>query len=189
VSAILFVLGLAATRAWLNARDASVYLAATLEAQSRIVAQANQRQQQRNAALAEQLQTIEQARRRVNTPARAAAELPLALPRTTRPVVVEIPPPTIENPVPPALLTIAQDDLEPLHGYLLDCRACQVSLAATRENLFDERLKLEAVTTQRDVAIAASRGGGFWSRLGANFKWFAVGAALGAGLAAAAAPF
>jgi hypothetical protein len=76
------ILGLAilAARSWLAAHDAAVHLAATLEAQERVLAQATERQRQRDAELAAALAGIEQAKRRVNTPARAAAEIPQLLP-------------------------------------------------------------------------------------------------------------
>jgi hypothetical protein len=71
-------------------------------------------------------------------------------------------------------------DLKPIYDYLQDCRACQASLAATRDNLIDEREKLAAVTAERDAAIKATRGAGFWSRVQHSAKWFVVGAAIGA---------
>jgi len=182
----LLLLGIIAARSWLAARDAAVHLAATLEAQEQILAQASERQRQRNAALSTTLVKIAQAKRRVNTPARAAAEIPQLLPPLPAPLLLELPPPTTETPQPPAVATVPQADLKPLYDYLQDCRACQASLIATRDNLADERAKLAALTVERDAAIRAARGGGFWSRLRRNAKWFVIGAAAG-GLAAAAA--
>ena len=45
-----------------------------------------------------------------------------------------------------------------------------------------EALRAFAISTiaERDAAIRAARGGGFWSRLRRNAKWFAVGAATAA---------
>lgn len=182
----LLALTILAARSWLAARDAAVHLAATLEAQELVLAQANERQRQREAALATTLADIEQAKRRVNTPARAAAQIPQLLPPLPAPLLLELPPPTPETPEPPAVATVPQADLKPLYDYLQDCRACQASLTATRDNLTDERAKFAALTVERDAAIRAARGGGFWSRLRRNAKWFVIGAAAG-GLAVAAA--
>lgn len=177
ISAAVSLAVILAGRAWLNAHDEAIHLAATIEAQSRVLAQADQRQRQRDASLAATLAQVNTAKRRVNSPAKAAAELPQALPPLPQPIVVELPTPTPELPEPPAVATVPQADLKPIYDYLQDCRACQVSLATTRENLTDERAKLAAVTTERDAAVRAARGGSFWSRLRGNVKWFMIGAA------------
>jgi hypothetical protein len=176
--------GVLAARSWLAAHDAAVHLAATLEAQSQILAQANERQRQRDATLATALEQIKTAKRRVDTPPKAAAEIPQVLPPLPEPVRLQIPPPTPQSPEPPAIATVPQTDLKPIYDYLQDCRACQASLAASRDDLADEHTKLAAVTAERDAAVRAAHGGGFWSRLKHNAKWFVIGAAAGA-LAAA----
>ena len=176
----LLALGILAARSWLAAHDAAVRLAATMEVQEQILAQANERQRQRNAALSTTLAGIAQAKRRVNTPAMAALEIPQLLPALPEPLMLEIPPPTPEQPEPPAQATVPQSDLKPLYDYLQDCRACEASLTVTRDDLADERTKLAALTVERDAAIRAARGGGFWSRLRRNTKWFVIGAAAGA---------
>jgi len=186
VIAALILLVLLAGRSWLAAHDAAIQLAATLRAQEKVLAEANQRQRERDASLAAALAQINAAKRRVTTPAQAVAEIPDALPPLPKPVEIQIPPPTPEQPEPPAVATVPQADLKPIYDYLQDCRACQVSLAATRENLADERTKLAAVTTERDAAIQAARGGTFWTRLKRNAKWFALGAAAAAAATAAA---
>ena len=176
---------LLAGRSWLAAHDAAIHLAATLKAQEQVLAEANQRQRERDASLAAALAQINAAKRRVNTPAQAAAAIPTALPPLPEPLELQLPQPTPELPVPPAVATVPQADLKPIYDYLQDCRACQISLAAERENLTDERAKLAAVTTERDAAIQAARGGTFWQRLKRNAKWFALGAAAAAAAGAA----
>jgi hypothetical protein len=177
VAGALSLLAVLAGRSWLAAHDAAVHLAATLEAQEQVLAQANERQRQRDASLATALAQINAAKRRVDTPAKAVAELPQVLPPLPEPIEIQLPPPTLEHPAPPALATVPQVDLKPIYDYLQDCRACQVSLAATRDNLTDERAKLAAVTTERDAAVRAVRGGSVWSRVAHNAKWLAIGAA------------
>jgi len=176
----LLALALLAVRSWLAAHDAEVQLKATLQAQNQIMAQADERQRQRDASLSTTLAAITQAKRRVNTPARAAAEIPQLLPPLPEPLQLEIPPPTPELPEPPAEAIVPQVDLKPIYDYLQDCRACQASLTVARDDLTDERAKVAAVTSQRDAAVRAARGGGVWSRLRRNTKWFIIGAAAGA---------
>jgi hypothetical protein len=185
VIAALALLALLAGRSWLAAHDAAIHLAATLKAQEQVLTEANQRQRERDASLAAALAQINAAKRRVNTPAQAAAAIPDALPPLPQPLELQLPPPTPGLPDPPAVATVPQADLKPIYDYLQDCRACQISLAATRENLTDERAKLSAVTTERDAAIQAARGGTTWQRLKRNAKWFALGAAASAAAAAA----
>jgi hypothetical protein len=174
-----FALGTLAMRTWLAAHDAAIHLSATLKAQEEVLAQANERQRQRDASLTAALAQINAAKRRVTTPAQVVAELPQALPPLPKPIELQLPPSTPELLAPPAVATVPQADLKPLYDYLQDCRACQASLTAASDNLTDERAKLAALTAERDAAIRATRGGGFWSRLGHNTKWFAIGAALG----------
>jgi hypothetical protein len=178
--AMVSLLGILAARSWLAAHDDAVHLAAVLDAQNRVLAQADERQHQRDASLAATLAQISTAKRRVNTPAKAAAEIPQALPPLPQPVVVQLPAPTPELPEPPAIATVPQADLKPIYDFLEDCRAGQASLAATSQNLTDERAKLAALAAERDAAISAARGGTFWSRLRRNAKWFVIGAAAGA---------
>ena len=75
-------------------------------------------------------------------------------------------------------------DLKPLFDFVQDCRACQAQLAAARADVKDEQDRAQALARERDAAIKAAKGGGFWQRLKRNALWFAVGAAAGAALAA-----
>jgi hypothetical protein len=71
-------------------------------------------------------------------------------------------------------------DLKPLYNYILDCKACQAKLAAAQDNLADEKLKTSVLTTSRDQALQAAKGGSLWKRTTRALKWFAIGAAAGA---------
>jgi hypothetical protein len=68
-------------------------------------------------------------------------------------------------------------DLKPLYNYIQDCRACQALLAAAKQNASDDASKITALTTERDAAMTAAKGGTFWHRLRSNALWFAIGAA------------
>ncbi len=71
-------------------------------------------------------------------------------------------------------------DLKPLFDYIQDCRACQAQLAAAKQNATDDASKIAALTSARDAALTASKGGTFLRRLRRNALWFAVGAAASA---------
>ncbi|MGO9642175.1 MAG: hypothetical protein ACLP1Y_12830 [Candidatus Acidiferrales bacterium] len=86
----------------------------------------------------------------------------------------------------PATATIPQQDLKPLYDYMEDCRAAAADRDAARKDLADEQTKVTALTAQRDAALAAAKGGKFWTRVRRNAKWLAIGAATGAIAALAA---
>jgi len=80
---------------------------------------------------------------------------------------------------PTAVAEIPAADLKPLYDYVQDCRACQARLAAATQNASDDETQIAALTRQRDAAITASKGGGFWLRFRRSALWLAVGAGLG----------
>jgi hypothetical protein len=89
---------------------------------------------------------------------------------------------TNQNPALPSApaAQIPAADLKPLYDFVQDCRACQAQLAAAKQDKLDDAAKLAAMTTERDAAVTAAKGGTVWRRLRRNATWFAVGAAIGA---------
>jgi hypothetical protein len=71
-------------------------------------------------------------------------------------------------------------DLKPLYDFMQDCRACQAQLSAAHADLVDERARSAAISTERDAALRAAKGGNFWTRIKRNAKWFVLGAGFGA---------
>ena len=80
---------------------------------------------------------------------------------------------------------IPEADLKPLYDFVQDCRACQAQLAAANANLTDEQARSAALARERNAAVTAAKGGGFWRQLKRNTKWLAIGAAVGVVLARA----
>ena len=70
-------------------------------------------------------------------------------------------------------------DLKPLYDYVQDCRACEAELAVAKQNAADDATKIAALTSERDAAITAAKGGTFWRRLRRDAVWFALGVAAG----------
>jgi hypothetical protein len=176
---ILFALAMFGVHSWLASRDTLTRLAATVDAQKRILAQAAGNEQLRNAALAKTLSHIAVAKRQVQTPADVIAQVPQVLPSLPQPVLFTLSAPTSARPVPDAQVSVPQADLKPLYDYAQDCRACSAKLAAAEGDLADEQSKVAALTKERDAATKSATGT-FWLRVRRGAKWFAIGAALGA---------
>ncbi len=186
-------------RSWLEARDARVQLQAELAAQKTIIDQAQQQinavvqqQRDRDAALQQQLQGMQAAVAQIKTAADIARWIPTQLP-TPQPINIHIPPATPQNPTPDAVAVIPQADLPAIRDAIEGCKECKVKLATAQQDLVskDQQLKLagvqlSATQRQRDVAVAAAKGGGFWVRVKRGAKWFAIGAGVGAVAVAAA---
>ena len=169
-------------------QQASTDMAVVFRAQAPILAQADKREHQRDAVLSKNLEQMSRAKLSTKTSADVIKRLPAAFSPLPEPVSVSLAPVSSGSDAPeaPAVITVPQADLQPLFDHLADCHACQERLATAQQDLNDERAKVSALMTERDAAAKAARGGGFWSRLRSNAKWFGIGGAMGA-LAASAA--
>jgi len=190
---ILFVAALIAVAlladAWRSARHDSQQLAATLAAQNTLIQQAGDREKQRDSQLADAFAAIQAQKRAVRTPQQAVQNLPTVLPDL--PLPVSIHGPDLAAPLPPAdpaatIVSIPQPDLVPLYDGLQDCRACALQSDSLKKDLSDEKSRSASLQHERDAAIAAARGGTFFARLKRAAKWFAIGLATGAAVAAVA---
>ena len=175
--------------AWRSARRDSQQLAATLTAQSTLIQQAADHEKQRDAHLATALATIQAQKRAVQTPQQAANHLASVL--SLLPLPVSIHTPDLSAPLPPGespsvSLSIPQPDLVPLYDDLQDCRANSIQTDALQKDLSDEKARSAALQHERDAAIAVAHGGTFLQHLKHAAKWFAIGIATGAAVAAVA---
>ncbi len=153
------------------------------------IQQAGDREKQRDSQLTAALSAIQTQKRSVQTPQQAARELPSVLPPL--PLPISILDPNLSAPLPPGqtpstTLSIPQPDLIPLYDDLQDCRATAVQTDALKKDLSDEKTRTASLQHERDAAIAVAHGGTFLVRLKRAAKWFAIGAATGAVIAAAA---
>lgn len=176
-------------------------------AQKQLLDAADARERDRTATLNTTLAQIDALKRATQTPAQIVGDLPkyisLPQPITLAPAGATNPPstpasantqqgtgasenagaaasPTAENLPSAPVAHIPAADLKPLYDFVQDCRACQAQLAIARLNSADDAKKIAALTTERDAAVTAAKGGGFWLRLRRNTLWFAVGAGAGA---------
>ncbi len=175
--------------------------------------EAETRQRLRDADLRQTLGEIQRRKSSIRTPQQIVRELPRDLPLPVPIALVPMTPatalgqeqdakhpepapggeyPASGAPAPESPAAASQqavlpvEDLKPLFDFAQDCRACQVSLAATRADLADEQKKSVAFARERDAALQMARGGTFWRRTARAARWFALGALAGA-LAARAA--
>ena len=172
-------------------RRAANHLRATFTAQAPVLEQAQQRERQRDAVLGKKLGQIAKDKRSARKPADIVRRLPGAFSPLPLPLAVSMAPSASGSKADGqaetlAIITVPQADLKPLFDQLENCRACQEQLAAAQQDLSDERARVSALMVERDAAMKAARGGGFWSRFRSGAKWFMIGGALGA-LAASAA--
>jgi len=175
--------------AWRTARHDSQQLAATLAAQNTVIQQAGNREKQRDTQLAAALATIQAQKRAVQTPQQAAKQLASVLPPLPLPVSIHGPnlsAPLAPDETPSTSISIPQPDLVPLYDELQDCRASAVQNDALQKNLADEKTRSAALLHERDAANAVAHGGTILLRLKRAAKWFAIGVATGAAVAAVA---
>ncbi|HVB35388.1 MAG TPA: hypothetical protein VNJ52_13590 [Patescibacteria group bacterium] len=195
----LAVVGIAgggiAFHCWKSTHDALLGAESTVQQQQKVLNQDAQaaRQiaaqvKQRDAQTARRIATLRARAAQETTPSQIAAWLPKQI-LTPQPIHIQLPKPTRKNPAPAAVATIPQPDLAPLRDFVTACQACSIRLHSAQQDLAakDAQLKLagerlSAALKQRDAALQAARGGGFWRRMGTAVKWFAIGAGTGAAL-------
>jgi hypothetical protein len=186
--------------AWIASRDEQQRLQATLSAQKQIINAAGVHERARDASLKVALIQINKLKRETRTPSQIIHDLPKYLPlpqpitladgpnlsetanhhamgATEKDSTAQIvaPSPLGRLPIAP-VAEVPAADLKSLYDFVQDSRACQLRLTAANQNTVDQTGKISALTRERDVAIAAAKGGSFWRRLRGNALWFAIGA-------------
>jgi type II secretory pathway pseudopilin PulG len=188
-------------------------LAAELAAAKQALTVVEQRQQARDAKLADTLAAIAAEKRAVRSPAQIVRDLPNEIPLPVPIVIQNIPSSEpsgskiqgtgpgqtsgltpekaspaipVSNDLSKVQGVIAGPDLKPLYDFALDCKTCQAKLATAQSDLADEKGKTAILIKERDNALRVVRGGSIWQRVGRASKWILIGAAAGAIAARAA---
>jgi hypothetical protein len=200
---VALLIAILAFCAWITSRDEQRRLQTTLTAQKQIINAAGVRERARDASLKGALVQIDKLKRDTLTPSQIIHDLPKYLP-LPQPITLADAPNLSETAThhgmdasekgstlqvtalspqgsPPAApeAQVPAADLKPLYDFVQDYRACQLRLTAANQNAVDQTSEVAALTRERDVAIAASKGGSFWRRLRGNALWFAIGAGVG----------
>jgi type II secretory pathway pseudopilin PulG len=185
-------------------------IAAELAAAKQAITAVEERQQARDAKLADTLAAIAAEKLAVRSPAQVVKDLPNQIPLPVPIAIQNIPSPvtggaqaqgtgkaqvgSLTTGKAGALSTdaakvqgvIAGPDLKPLYDFALDCKSCQSKLATSQGDLADEKGKTAILIKERDDALRVARGGSVWQRIGRASKWILIGAAAGAVAARAA---
>ena len=197
--AVTLLLAAMAIGSYIGAREDRIRMQATLDAQKAVIQQAAQERQRhvqedaaRDTAAQKQLDAMQQLlQRNVQTPQQIARWAPQQV-QVPQPINVNIPPATPQNPSPDAVATIPQVDLPAIREAIAGCKECKLKLETAQQDLASQKEQLRlageqlsAVERERDAALKAAKGGGFWQRTGRAAKWFLIGAAAGAAAAKA----
>jgi hypothetical protein len=203
------VLAIIIISAWEADRRDRAQLAGQLAAAQKTISQAAASQHDRDILLNQTLAQIAAEKQAAVTPAQILKALPniIPLPVPIAPQSHPAPPaqgtpgepaatstgsadksapsvPLPGNPTPkPAQLSdtiLPAADLKPLYDFALDCKACQARLQAAQSDFQDEKAKTLALTSERDAAVRAAKGGSALRRIARAAKWFLLGAAAGA---------
>ncbi|HYW67628.1 MAG TPA: hypothetical protein VFB10_13050, partial [Candidatus Dormibacteraeota bacterium] len=152
--------------AWRGAQHAQAQLKAELQATQKAVADADSRQQSRNAQLTQLLAQLNEKKSTVRNPAQIVKALPGVLPLPTpltQPTQVASPglpaiqggsKQPVETPAPKVQLPA--EDLKPLYDFAVNCQECQAQLIAAQANLKDEQTKTQELSRERDAALQAA---------------------------------
>jgi hypothetical protein len=173
---------------WLGAREDQIRMKTTIDAQNQVIASAQKQAEDiqdaedaRDKASAATVAAIQQAAAKQVTPAEIAAWIPKQL-AGPQPITLQIPAPTAQNPSPNATASIPEADLPALRDQITACQTCSVKLSTAQADLTSRdqqavlaQKQIDALKTERDAAVKASKGGGFWSRVKAKGKWFVIG--------------
>ena len=210
-AAVIVVIALVAIYvSWRAEIRSRAELAAELAAAKQALTAVEERQQARDAKLADTLATIAAEKRTVRSPAQIVRDLPNQIPLPVPIVIQNIPNPnttgsvaqgtgadrvsgmapddaaSVSNDASKVQGVIAGPDLKPLYDFALDCKTCQAKLMTAQSDLADEKGKTAILIKERDNALRVARGGSIWQRIGRASKWILIGAAAGAVAARAA---
>lgn len=189
---MMLAAGVALFRAWLSQHDARLRAEATARQEQTAIADLQKQRdllvqgdKARDATAAATIAELTKAAAAQKTPQQIARWLPreISLPK---PLSIQAPRATAQNPAPPAIATIPQEDLAPLRDFVLQAKTCAVALPAAQADLSSCRDQLKLAGEQLSAAECESAAwkkaakGTFWGRLKRGAKWFAIGAAAGA---------
>jgi hypothetical protein len=172
--AILFLLAIALialallARSWLDARDATARLAATLAAQQKTITDADQRQSTRDAQLTQTLAQITAAKQKVQTPTQAAAALSQAIPQFVTDAGLKLPSPiTIELPT--------ASDTDSVAGVLAPGAVSRAMPGADSKSESGDTGLTATSTENKSSAMLKSASRSPWSALKSGLAKFGIG--------------
>jgi hypothetical protein len=176
--ALLAALGVVGS-SWLSAHDAGIQLAAQLKADGEALKKLGEHEQILKAEAESRIAQIQADAARQKTPAQIAQWIPQQLPGLPQPIQITIPKQEPGQPLPPAEARIPQEDLQALKALISECQVCKVEREQAQGQLADEQQKNKLLAGERDAAVKAAKGGGFWQRAKKAAKWLGIGIVVG----------
>lgn len=173
---------------WMQSREATVKMQATLDAQKQVMAQAVADREQhvkedaaRDAATAAMLKTWQQTVAGLKTPQQQVAWSQEQLAEALKGIQITLNPKTGE-----AVAVLPAATIPELPAVIEKCRECELKFTTSQADLVSREqqmqladLEIKSLQTQRDAAVVAAKGGTKWQRFGRAVKWLAVGAGIG----------
>jgi hypothetical protein len=160
---LALVLGGLGFKAWLDHHDAVLKMQDTIAEQQRIIQGKDADIKARDAAAVAAKQEIDRQVAAAKTPRQNATLLNQWV-RPTKPIEVPAPlpdsPGTVAGPV-----VLDESQLRDLTVFAGKCKQCDVDKAALEGNVTDWKAKFDAVSKERDVAVAVAKGGTRMQRL------------------------
>lgn len=176
--AIIGLTGYVVYAALADERDGLRDLDAALTVEQARTAALEDRINERNRELASTLHDLEAERKRNLTPRETVREVARYIPLPA-PLEIIHPAAVGEHAAPPPLIQMPIANAEALRQYAITCQECEAKVQALSQDLADERGIAASLKNQRDAAVKAARGGGFWRRVKFAGKVALVGAGVG----------
>jgi len=175
-----------AIHGWLQEHDARLKAESLSNDQQKQLARLRQQAATTQEALASKVASIERERSQPATAAQVVRETSTLIPNLPEAMEVQEFPSALPNGPSTEAVVVPAADFKSIRDAQLTCEEDNVKLTACQTLQADARQQLTLTEAERDGWKSAAKGGTVWHRALGAAKWFAVGAASGAVVYAAA---
>jgi uncharacterized coiled-coil protein SlyX len=177
---VLIVLAVLIGSAWSAHVKDEARRDAVIHEQEKTIADLHEAMDKRQAELKQQLSELEGRKQSVIKVPSSAPQIIREMIPTPIQQTAAIEKDTLPN-APVAVLT-KQNEID-LAQFALGCKECDTRLQAVEADKADQTKQIAALTTERDTAMKAAKGGSVLQRFRRNAKWFVIGGLAGYGIA------
>jgi peptidoglycan hydrolase CwlO-like protein len=177
---VLIVLAVLIGSAWSAHVKDEARRDAVIHEQEKTIADLHEAMDKRQAELKQQLSELEGRKQSVIKVPSSAPQIIREMIPTPIQQTAAIEKDTLPN-APVAVLT-KQNEID-LAQFALSCKECDTRLQAVEADKADQTKQIAALTTERDAAMKAAKGGSVLQRFRRNAKWFVIGGLAGYGIA------
>lgn len=200
IAVVPIILGTLWYKNWHSNAKSEADLKGRLVSYERTIADANLRLSQRDKELGAALEQVKKVKAEMRTPGDIVKALPQYLPlpspirldsadrdglhldkgaKMSRSPEVATKRVEDEAPSPVPAVSLPIEDIKPLFDFTQDCRSCKIQLQASEQDNASLRSEIAAVEGERNVAMAAKRGGSVLQKIKHYSMCFLAGAAAG----------